>query len=111
LEANPFPDATDSFFTALQNMLAIGMVSDIQIERPFRSLDKRAVMELGRGAPLEYTFSCIAPVGKLHCGKCNKCAERQIAFQSVGWNHPTTYATPSPTSREQRSTGSRATFH
>ena len=39
-------------------------------------------MELGRDMPLELTFSCIDPRDGLHCGRCNKCAERQEAFRS-----------------------------
>jgi 7-cyano-7-deazaguanine synthase len=46
-------------------------------------MTKRQVMQLGRELPLELTFSCIAPVGELHCGRCNKCAERQAAFHEA----------------------------
>ena len=42
-------------------------------------------MALGRGLPLELTFSCISPLRGLHCGHCNKCAERQAAFRDAGW--------------------------
>jgi 7-cyano-7-deazaguanine synthase len=49
-------------------------------------------MELGRDCPLELTFSCIAPVDDLHCGVCNKCAERQTAFRLVNRRDLTRYA-------------------
>jgi 7-cyano-7-deazaguanine synthase len=42
--------------------------------------------------PLELTFSCIAPAGSLHCGQCNKCAERQRAFRLSSMPDPTRYA-------------------
>jgi len=38
------------------------------------------------------TFSCIAPVDGLHCGRCNKCAERAAAFRLTGTDDPTPYA-------------------
>jgi 7-cyano-7-deazaguanine synthase len=60
--------------------------------RPFGKLDKQQVMELGRTYPLELTFSCIAPRDGAHCGQCNKCAERQAAFELIGSNDPTNYA-------------------
>ncbi|MCD4728936.1 MAG: 7-cyano-7-deazaguanine synthase, partial [Pirellulales bacterium] len=42
--------------------------------------------------PLELTFSCLSPVAGLHCGRCNKCAERQEAFRSLEMHDPTRYA-------------------
>jgi 7-cyano-7-deazaguanine synthase len=55
-------------------------------------MEKKDVMQLGRKLPLALTFSCIAPVGGLHCGQCNKCAERRRAFRSVNVDDPTHYA-------------------
>jgi 7-cyano-7-deazaguanine synthase len=49
-------------------------------------------MALGRDMPLELTFSCLAPVAGLHCGRCNKCAERQAAFRDAGIDDRTEYA-------------------
>lgn len=92
LASNPFADARCEFFGQLQSALNAGMGGRLRIVRPFARLDKRRVMQLGRGLPLEMTFSCIAPVGRLHCGRCNKCAERQDAFQLAGIEDPTRYA-------------------
>ncbi|MEN6450287.1 MAG: 7-cyano-7-deazaguanine synthase [Thermoguttaceae bacterium] len=94
LAGNPFADATDAFFTELEAMLATAAGSPIAILRPFAKLTKPQVIELGRGLPLELTFSCIAPRDGQPCGQCNKCAERQRAFRSVGIVDPTRYATP-----------------
>jgi 7-cyano-7-deazaguanine synthase len=55
-------------------------------------MNKQQVMALGRGLPLELTFSCISPVGHLHCGRCNKCAERQAAFREANIEDRTVYA-------------------
>ena len=67
---------------------------------PFARLQKEAVLQLGQGLPLELTFSCIVPSEGLHCGRCNKCAERQRAFRSAGIDDPTSYKSePCSTSR------------
>jgi 7-cyano-7-deazaguanine synthase len=48
-------------------------------------------MELGSELPLALTFSCISPRGGLHCGACNKCAERQAAFRAAEMADETRY--------------------
>jgi 7-cyano-7-deazaguanine synthase len=64
----------------------------VRIALPFAGLKKQAVMQLGRGLPLEHTFSCIQPRAGLHCGQCNKCAERRQAFADAKMTDPTAYA-------------------
>jgi 7-cyano-7-deazaguanine synthase len=49
-------------------------------------------MREGEHFPIDLTFSCIAPVGDLHCGRCNKCAERKHAFAAAGIVDQTEYA-------------------
>jgi 7-cyano-7-deazaguanine synthase len=93
LRSNPFPDATPDFFSHFEALLNRGPIGRVRIARPFAELSKRQVLKLGRQYPLELTFSCISPVGHLHCGVCNKCAERQEAFPLIGEPDPTTYAT------------------
>ena len=51
----------------------------------------KVLWELGRGYPLELTFSCMAPVNDGHCGACNKCEERRIAFRDANMVDPTDY--------------------
>jgi 7-cyano-7-deazaguanine synthase len=92
LASNPFDDATAEFFAALENVLARLGQPPLKIVRPFGKLHKREVMQLGRGYPLGLTFSCIAPVDGEHCGRCNKCAERQAAFALIGMEDPAEYA-------------------
>ncbi len=92
LGGNPFYDATDGFFADLESLLNRAPDGQIRILRPFARMDKRQVMECGRGLPLELTFSCIAPAGARHCGRCNKCAERQAAFRAAGLDDRTPYA-------------------
>jgi 7-cyano-7-deazaguanine synthase len=92
LESNPFSDATPEFFSSLESTLERATGDRIRFVRPFAKVDKADVMCLGRGLPLELTFSCIAPVDGLHCGRCNKCAERQNAFCTIGGQDKTKYA-------------------
>jgi 7-cyano-7-deazaguanine synthase len=92
LGTSPFADATAEFFEALQSALNCNQDGPICLLRPFDGMDKGQVMKLGHDLPLEHTFSCIAPQGGLHCGQCNKCAERQAAFALLGRTDPTPYA-------------------
>jgi 7-cyano-7-deazaguanine synthase len=78
----------DDFQAALNH----GGIGQLSLLRPFGKMTKRQVMELGRKVPLELTFSCISPVDNLHCGRCNKCAERQSAFREAGMKDGTRYA-------------------
>jgi len=91
LKSNPFPDAGEAFFASFQAALSIGSAAKIEIIRPLENLSKPEVMRLARGYPLGESFSCIAPVGNLHCGRCNKCAERRHAFHDADMPDPTVY--------------------
>jgi 7-cyano-7-deazaguanine synthase len=97
LGTNPFADARPEFLTKIEEILESSMGQPVRILTPFVQMDKKSVMNLGKGLPLELSFSCIAPKGGLHCGCCNKCAERREAFALAALPDPTAYA-PSPTS-------------
>jgi len=99
LGSSPFDDAQAPFFHHIEAMLARSGGGLVRIVRPLSGLDKRQVMQMGRGLPLEWTFSCVSPVDGLHCGVCNKCAERIKAFRSIGMADPTPYAQPLAGSR------------
>jgi 7-cyano-7-deazaguanine synthase len=92
LGTSPFADATAEFFESLEVTLNRSGQRPLRIARPFAGMDKRQVMQLGQRYPLELTFSCISPQAGLHCGECNKCAERQMAFRAVGREDETCYA-------------------
>lgn len=92
LAANPFPDATESFMERIGGALSAGLGWPLRIERPFANRRKAEVVALGASLPLELTFSCIRPAGELHCGDCNKCAERQQGFADAGVPDRTRYA-------------------
>jgi 7-cyano-7-deazaguanine synthase len=94
LGTNPFADATPEFFERLAGLVNDSMAGKVALELPFAGMKKPAVMKLGQGLPLQFSFSCIKPVHGRHCGKCNKCAERRHAFADAGMADPTEYADP-----------------
>jgi 7-cyano-7-deazaguanine synthase len=92
LGTSPFEDASDEFLGDFAAALNRGSSAAVRLRRPFGHLTKKQVMQLGRGLPLELTFSCIAPLDGMHCGRCNKCAERQSAFRQAEIPDKTRYA-------------------
>ena len=93
LAGNPFADATDEFFHDFENALDRATGNRVSILRPFALMEKKDILKWGQGLPLEQTFSCLTPIDGRHCGRCNKCAERQHAFRSAGYEDPTVYET------------------
>jgi 7-cyano-7-deazaguanine synthase len=91
LQGNPFADATAAFFDQFAAALRTALGRPMRIVRPLADKSKREVLLLGLDLPLEHTFSCIAPQGGLHCGCCNKCAERRAAFRTLAIEDPTPY--------------------
>lgn len=95
LDHNPFPDATPKFFREFAAVAGEALNFQIKVIAPFRALSKEKVIRRGHrlGLPLHLSFSCIAPRRGFHCGRCNKCAERQQAFCEAGVEDLTRYAT------------------
>jgi len=95
LNHNPFPDATPRFFREFAAVACRALDSRVEVISPFRALSKEEVIHRGHrlGLPLHLSFSCIAPRRGLHCGQCNKCAERQGAFLDAGIEDRTRYGT------------------
>jgi len=102
LAGNPFPDATPEFFSAMGRALSLGLAHGIDVEAPFATWEKAAVIARGLelGVPLERTLSCMSPLAIdgqwRHCGLCSKCRERRDAFAEAGVEDPTSYAAASP---------------
>jgi len=92
LDHNPFPDASVAFFRQWGKALSRGLGHPIRILAPYRHLSKVQVIRRGKDLPLHLSFSCIAPKGKRHCGRCNKCAERRRGFKVAGLMDKTIYA-------------------
>jgi len=95
LASNPFPDATPEFFRAYESIVNQAVEGSVRVLRPYATLHKSDVMRRAGELPLGLTFSCIRPIGRLHCGRCNKCAERRRAFIDAKLGDPTEYANKS----------------
>jgi 7-cyano-7-deazaguanine synthase len=91
LGGNPFPDATPDFFDNFAHALSTGLNHEIRIEAPYRGLHKSDLIKRFAHLPLELSLTCMAPEGGQHCGRCNKCAERQTAFRDAGVPDRTAY--------------------
>ena len=96
LKGNPFPDATPAFFRGFGRLATRALASPLRVIAPFAGLTKTQVIRSGRGLPLELSFSCMSPLGRRHCGACNKCAERRRAFRAASLADPTDYAARPP---------------
>ena len=96
LGTSPFADASEAFFRDFEAAINHGSEHKVRLARPFGQINKRQVMELGSGLPLELTFSCLSPLRGLHCGRCNKCTERKAAFRDAHLEDKTSYITSEP---------------
>jgi 7-cyano-7-deazaguanine synthase len=91
LGGNPFPDATPEFFRDFGRILSVGLSHGVQVEAPYRDLHKSEIIQRFSDLPLELTLTCMAPRGGKHCGRCNKCGERRLAFEQAGVPDRTAY--------------------
>jgi 7-cyano-7-deazaguanine synthase len=94
LSSNPFPDATPEFFRSFENSVHAAMRWRVRVEVPLGHLTKTEALELGYHLRLEHSLSCIRPVAGAHCGDCNKCEERRVAFVRAALPDPTRYLVP-----------------
>jgi 7-cyano-7-deazaguanine synthase len=92
LGGNPFPDATPDFFRDFAHIVSTGLSHPVRVEAPFRDLHKSQLIQRFRDLPLELTLTCMAPDGGKHCGHCNKCGERKLAFRQAGVPDHTVYS-------------------
>lgn len=99
LGTSPFADAGGDFFDQFSKAMSTSLSARIRLHRPFAGVTKQEVMALGQGLPLKWTFSCLSPRQQLHCGECNKCAERRQAFRQADLEDHTEYAVVSPATR------------
>lgn len=91
LSANPFADASEGFLTQFAEAMELGQLAPIRIVQPLADMTKSQLMARAELVPLEETFSCLSPIGGMHCGRCNKCEERNNAMRSLPGGDPTHY--------------------
>src|SRR3989338_7782241 len=91
LKTNPFRDGNRHYFSLFQRVLNQSMKAPPLIKTPFLQKTKKEVLQIGSHLPLHLTWSCLSPYKKCHCGRCNKCAERQDGFKVAGLPDKTKY--------------------
>jgi 7-cyano-7-deazaguanine synthase len=96
LKGNPFSDSSPNFLKRFSENAEMALGMPLEILTPFSDYSKPDVIELGRHLPLHLSFSCIHPIGVLHCGACNKCAERRKSFKIAKVEDMTEYSTSPP---------------
>jgi 7-cyano-7-deazaguanine synthase len=83
LQGNPFADSGPDFFDGFAALVQRGLSHRLSVLTPYAGMTKAEVVQRGRHLRLEHTFSCIHPRDGMHCGSCNKCAERRKAFAAL----------------------------
>ncbi|MEK7743304.1 MAG: 7-cyano-7-deazaguanine synthase, partial [Elusimicrobiota bacterium] len=83
LSTNPFPDGSPRFLRLMARALSAGLGVPLRVIAPLAGLDKARVIRASGDLPWELTFSCIRPKGLRHCGRCNKCAERNAGLAAA----------------------------
>ena len=92
-----YPDCREPFMQAIATSMREGTYAQIELQRPFITMDKAGIAKLGHefGIDFAQTWSCYKG-GTTHCGVCGTCVERREAFQLAGLNDPTKYLASGP---------------
>lgn len=92
-----YPDCREDFMTGMAAALKAGTYAQVDLLRPFISLNKAQIATEGAklGVDFSRTWSCYVG-GAQHCGRCGTCVERREAFQMAGLPDPTTYESVAP---------------
>jgi 7-cyano-7-deazaguanine synthase len=91
LSGNPFPDATPQFFERYESLLSEALGHKTTIDAPFRGILKEDLIRTHANLPLHLSLTCKAPKNGQHCGGCNKCEDRRVAFEAAGVPDKTRY--------------------
>ena len=91
LSGNPFPDATPQFFARYGSLLSEALGHKTTIDAPFRGILKEDLIRMHANLPLHLSLTCKAPKKGQHCGGCNKCEDRRVAFKAAGVPDTTRY--------------------
>ena len=93
-DSSGYPDCTDSFFKAFNNVIKTGTKPETEIEivTPLLRLSKSDIVSksIELKAPLHLTWSCYKN-NDIACGICESCTLRLKGFQMAGLEDPIPY--------------------
>ena len=94
-DARFYPDCGQEFVSAISQAISSGTESKLTVRNPLGDKTKAVVVKLAveLGVPLELTWSCYLNL-KAHCGRCESCRNRKLAFKEARVKDPTTYIKP-----------------
>lgn len=88
------PDATEEFLKSVQILLNLSTLDrePVVVVAPLINCKKSKIVEIGTQLeiPFEKTYSCFRG-GERHCGRCEGCVKRKLAFQEIGIIDTTIY--------------------
>ncbi len=100
-DAETFPDETKDFFHACEDVLRLGgFYGSIKLDLPLLTYTKENVVkkcaETGLTPLVPFSCSCYSPIKiidekPLHCGTCEACIKRKVAFQKQNIKDHTLY--------------------
>lgn len=87
-----YPDCRGTFINAMNEAMAYGTYSEVNIISPFCTFRKEDIAAVGDNLKVDWndTYSCYKG-GETHCGVCSTCFERREAFHIAEVEDPTEY--------------------
>lgn len=87
-----YPDCRREFYKSFELAARLGTGQNIVVEAPFSNIPKSAIIKKGfeLGVPFNLTWSCYLNEQE-HCGKCESCINRKMAFKEAAIPDPTEY--------------------
>jgi 7-cyano-7-deazaguanine synthase len=89
---NCYRDGSRAYFDKCEEVLSLDAGSPVRVLTPLIGLNKTQVIQSSDAQTLALSFSCVSPIGELHCGQCIKCGRRRAAFRATDVRDPTVYA-------------------
>jgi len=91
-DQNNYPDCRTDFIKNMSDGFKCGTNNSVEIFAPYSMISKSDILKRGINYGVDYsrTYSCYDG-GDIHCGKCNACQSRKIAFLQSNLIDPTHY--------------------
>lgn len=82
-DAPNYPDCTQEYLNALNNLASVGFKNNINIKAPLIDMNKFEIVKLGKSLGIDYknTISCYDPIDGKACHSCHSCLIRDSALR------------------------------